>query len=92
LVTLSPERVAKVVSATKDLLMTTSFLGRLDALARRFSGIDLQFRRVGWPMPWRARMIAAKNERAEYRIVEYAESAELAVSRLAEKIAREDAR
>jgi hypothetical protein len=81
-----PERVANVVAATKDLLIATSFLGLLDALARRFSGIDLQYRRVGWPRPWRAQMIAAKNERAEYRVAEYADTAELAIRGLADKV------
>lgn len=59
-------------------------LSRLAALGRRFLGVDLQFRRSGvnWPGPWRARLLASKNERDEYRLEAYGADASEAIRQL----------
>jgi hypothetical protein len=41
--------------------------------AERFLGGSLEYRRHGtsWPAPWRARIVASKNERDDYRVTAY---------------------
>lgn len=59
-------------------------LQQLEYLGNRFHGADLSFRRKGtdWPAPWRARLHATKNERSEYRIQSFGNTAEEAIARL----------
>ena len=65
----------------------------LRELSGRFSGFDLQYRRdAGWPKPWRARLVANKNERAEYRLCAYGDSCEAAVARLYGAMCKVDGR
>jgi hypothetical protein len=56
----------------------------IEALARRLAGISLDYRRFGtdWPQPWRARMVANKNERDYFRLVAYGETAQEALANL----------
>jgi hypothetical protein len=54
----------------------------IDDIAKRFMGVDIQYRRTGfdsiggkWSIatqPWRARVVTSKNENAEYRRTVYA--------------------
>lgn len=59
-------------------------LQQLEYLGNRFHGADLSFRRKGtdWPAPWRARLHATKNERSDYRIQSFGNTAEEAIARL----------
>lgn len=68
-------------------------LQRLEELGRRFNGADLSFRRHGteWPAPWRARLHATKNERAEYRMEAFANTASEAVYALFARVETVDA-
>lgn len=66
-------------------------MNELEALASRFHGLDLQFRRsgTGWPSPWRARQIVTKNERADYRITAYGSTAQEAIESLRAEIEKQ---
>jgi hypothetical protein len=63
-------------------------LETLSDIGNRFLGVSLDFRRAGtdWPAPWRARLVAAKNERADYRVEAFGESAESAIAGLWSKV------
>ena len=56
-------------------------LGVMESLGTRFHGTDLQFRRSGtsWPFRWRARLLSTKNEREEYRITAFGNTAAEAI-------------
>lgn len=64
--------------------INSEILDKLAALGSRFYGVDLAFRRngTGWPAPWKARCIASKNERYEYRHTVFADTAEQAIADL----------
>lgn len=68
-------------------------LKTLAELGSRLHGADLSFRRHGtdWPMPWKARLHATKNERAEYRMEEFGQTADEAVAALAQRVKSMDA-
>lgn len=55
---------------------------QLITIARRFAGLDVQYRRScsEWAAPWRVTLIASKGERAEYRIVRYGETLDIAAT------------
>lgn len=48
----------------------------VSGITERFAGVDIQYRRrqPEWPAPWRATLIANKNERSDYRITVYGET------------------
>ena len=77
----------------------------LTILTRRFSGVDLQYRRVfthvagqaqigspaiDWPGAWRARLVTSKNERADYRITVFGDTPERALELLVAEVKRVD--
>ncbi len=65
----------------------------LRELAGRFSGFDLQYRRclgAGWKKAWRARLVVNKNERDEYRLCAFGDSAEAAIAWLHAEVYRRD--
>ena len=51
----------------------------------RFHGFDLQ-RRNDWPRRWRARLRVNKNEREDYRLIAWGDTAEQAVRELQFKV------
>ena len=63
---------------------SASLLGVMESLGTRFHGTDLQFRRSGtsWPCRWRARLLSTKNEREEYRITAFGDTAAEAILKL----------
>lgn len=71
-------------------------IGLLEAMAERFQGVDLQRRRStscsagAWPSPWRARLRTSKNERREYRMTVYADTADDAIMALYKAVWRID--
>jgi hypothetical protein len=73
--------------------MSDSSLTDLGKIGRRFQGVDLQYRRegTGWPEQWRARLFASKNERYDYRLVAFGETADAAVAALVTLVADADA-
>lgn len=72
--------------------MTLKAIGRLEELAWRFSGVSLEMRRFAteWPMRWRARLVTGKNERDEYRVEVFADSAAMAIAKLLAEVRRID--
>lgn len=61
-------------------------------LGDRFEGVTVERRRsAGWPLPWRARLIASKNERSDYRLTAHAETCAGAVAMLYAEVTRADA-
>jgi len=64
----------------------------LQALGTRFHGVTLEFRRSGtdWPQPWRVRCISTKNERENYRVECFGDTAEEAIEKLVADIAEMD--
>jgi hypothetical protein len=72
-------------------------LGALEALSSRFHGVDLQCRNSGtdWPARWRAACVATKNERTDYRLACYGDTAEAAAAALLDaidKVSRESSK
>jgi hypothetical protein len=54
--------------------MTKNQLAQVEAIGKRFAGVDIQFRRnvpKEWAGAWRITIVASKNERAKYRTVIY---------------------
>lgn len=66
----------------------SAILQELETLGRRFAGVSLSFRKSGtdWPKPCRAKLLASKNEREDYRITVYADTMEGAASELIRKV------
>ena len=70
-------------------------LESVDALARRFAGLDLQYRRDGIGTrrgEWRARLVVSKNERDAYRIETFGGTAQSAIAKLVDAVAEIDRR
>lgn len=67
-------------------------LGALQALGGRFHGVTLDFRRSGtdWPSPWRVRLVSTKNEREDYRLECFGDTAQQAVEALRAVVAKMD--
>jgi len=67
-------------------------LKNLQALGTRFHGVTLEFRRSGtdWPQPWRVRCVSTKNERENYRLECFGDTAEQAIEKLVSDIAEMD--
>lgn len=65
---------------------------RFWSVAERFTGgsIDLRKRGSAWPAAWRARIVAAKNERAEYRVTGYGSTRAEACERALELLPADD--
>jgi len=65
------------------------WLLELQELGARFQGVDLRFRapQPGWPQPWKASLYASKNERANYRLSAFGDTAEDAARGLLAKVA-----
>lgn len=66
----------------------------LQLLMLRGYGIDLQFRRGGtnWPRWWRGQMVWSKNQRSEYRVVEYGDTVHEVVRQLMRRMIELDER
>jgi hypothetical protein len=64
----------------------------LQTLGERFHGITLDFRRGGtdWPAAWRVRLVSTKNEREEYRVECFGDTAEQAVDSLRAEVSSLD--
>lgn len=64
----------------------------LQTLGERFHGVTLDYRRNGtdWPAPWRARLVSTKNERDEYRVECFGETAQAAIESLCAVVAKLD--
>lgn len=64
----------------------TDPLQQLATLGNRFAGVSLDFRRhaagTGWPAPWRARLAVTKNERADFRLEAFGNTAEQSIEAL----------
>lgn len=60
----------------------------LSSLGERFQGVDLSYRRSGacWPNKWRASLCTSKNERNNYRLEAFGDSAYMAVVNLLDKV------
>jgi hypothetical protein len=65
----------------------------IEDIAKRFAGLDIQYRPGpgGWGSQWRVRQIASKNERADYRIIVYGATMDMAMEALVLAIAALDA-
>ena len=68
-------------------------MSQLEELTRRFSGLDIEFRRDwehyrSWAAPWRVRLIANKNERSDYRLIAFGASLELAALAMVRAVER----
>ena len=62
---------------------------KIESIAKRFSGADFQYRSQtskDWPNNWRIKIIVSKNERDEYRIVEFGDDLEDAINKVLEKL------
>jgi hypothetical protein len=87
---------SKRIAREREISGGPDVLAMLWDLSNRFSGVDLQFRRTTtcsagqWPAPWRARMLTSKNERTEYRITVYGDTAAQAASNLLAAVRRID--
>ena len=66
--------------------MSAQIIDKLSAIANRFQGVDLQYRRdgVNWPNRWRAVSFSCKHDDA--RCVAYGDSMEEAIDMLDKKI------
>lgn len=71
------------------------FMGQIHALSQRFTGVDLQCRKMeaiagNWDGPWRARLVTSKNERIDYRITVTGQTWEDAVGKLVAAVRQVD--
>lgn len=68
-------------------------MNQLEALGNRFAGVDLSYRRdrpSEWPASWRARLVTSKNERSDYRLERYGETADAAMASLMLAVEEQD--
>lgn len=98
----------KPTDARAAIATMSDELRAFENLAKRFAGVDLQYRRAtnspgsysAWPVGsfqsteanWRARCVVSKNERDEYRITVYATDMAGAIEALLARVAEVDAR
>jgi len=64
----------------------------LQTLGGRFHGVTLDYRRNGtdWPAPWRVRLVSTKNEREDYRLECFGDTAQHAIDALRVVVSKMD--
>jgi hypothetical protein len=69
-----------------------SHMDYLQNIGARFHGVTLDFRwsGTGWPAPWRVRVVNTKNERDNYRVECFGDTAEKAIESLRAVLAQID--
>lgn len=81
------KKLFEIIFGGKNCIAVKS--SAIESIAKRFAGADFQYRSqisMDWPKHWRIKMVVSKNERSEYRIVEFGDDLESLANKVLEKL------